>query len=168
MPIKDLQKRKEYWINYNKKNRAFVNKLSNNWRKNNPERAKEIQQKYREVNKEKVLQSKNRWADANPEKLKQIRRDWYLLNKDRKREYTRKRRNIQFDAEGSHTQGEWETLKKQYGYTCPSCHLKEPEIKLTEDHIIPLVKGGSDFIENIQPLCGSCNCKKHTKTIKYE
>lgn len=67
----------------------------------------------------------------------------------------------------SHTYGEWELLKKQYNYTCPCCGLSEPEIKLTEDHIIPLSKGGSDLIENIQPLCGKCNFKKHTSIIKY-
>lgn len=68
---------------------------------------------------------------------------------------------------GKHTYDEWELLKKQYNYTCPCCHKKEPEIKLTEDHIIPVSKGGLNNIENIQPLCQSCNSKKHDKTIKY-
>jgi hypothetical protein len=67
-----------------------------------------------------------------------------------------------------HTFGEWELLKKQYNYTCPCCGKGEPEIKLTEDHIIPLIKGGSNLIENIQPLCLKCNMKKYTKIIKYE
>lgn len=78
-----------------------------------------------------------------------------------------KNRRLKQASEGSHTFGEWELLKKQYGYTCPSCKMKEPKIKLTEDHIIPLSKGGSDYIENIQPLCGGCNSKKYTKTIKF-
>jgi 5-methylcytosine-specific restriction endonuclease McrA len=67
----------------------------------------------------------------------------------------------------THSFGEWELLKKQYGNTCPCCHKSEPEIKLTEDHIIPLSKGGSDLIENIQPLCLKCNIKKHILIIKY-
>jgi 5-methylcytosine-specific restriction endonuclease McrA len=67
----------------------------------------------------------------------------------------------------AHTWGEWELLKKQYNFTCPCCKKSEPEIKLTEDHIIPLSKGGSDLIENIQPMCLKCNLKKHTKIIKY-
>jgi 5-methylcytosine-specific restriction endonuclease McrA len=79
-----------------------------------------------------------------------------------------RRRALRMKAEGSHTQGEWELLKKQFGYTCPACFKKEPLISLTEDHIIPLSKGGSDYIENIQPLCRSCNCKKHTKITYYE
>src|SRR3990167_5297241 len=69
---------------------------------------------------------------------------------------------------GSHNINEWETLKAQYNWTCPCCHKSEPEIKLSEDHIIPLSKGGSDNIQNIQPLCLTCNIKKSTKVIKYE
>ena len=66
-----------------------------------------------------------------------------------------------------HTFGEWELLRKQYNYTCPCCEKSEPEIKLTRDHIIPLSKGGSNLIENIQPLCLKCNLHKMTKCIKY-
>lgn len=68
---------------------------------------------------------------------------------------------------GSHTESEWWVLKAQYNWTCPCCHKQEPKVKLTRDHIIPVSKGGSDNIENIQPLCRPCNSKKHIATVRY-
>jgi len=87
---------------------------------------------------------------------------------ERKLWLNNKRRIIKIGNGGSHTLGEWEHLKALYNWTCPSCWKKEPEIKLSKDHIIPLSKGGSDNLENLQPLCRSCNSKKKDKTKKYE
>lgn len=86
---------------------------------------------------------------------------------ERKLYLNNRRRALKASADGFHTQGEWETLKAQYNWKCPCCKKAEPQIKLTEDHIIPLIRGGSDNIENIQPLCKPCNSKKHIKIIKY-
>ena len=80
---------------------------------------------------------------------------------------TRRRNLKKLGNGGSHTIGDWDNLKAQYNWTCPACKRSEPEIKLTADHIIPLSKGGSDDIINIQPLCGSCNSKKYVGTNDF-
>lgn len=83
--------------------------------------------------------------------------------------HNKNRRAMHLKALGSHTLSEWESLKAQYNWKCPACNRREPEVKLTEDHIIPLIKGGSHNIENIQPLCKSCNSRKSDRVIpKYE
>lgn len=68
---------------------------------------------------------------------------------------------------GKYSNSEWETLKRKYNYMCLSCKQQEPKVKLTIDHVIPIAKGGNNSIENIQPLCKSCNCKKHTQETDY-
>jgi 5-methylcytosine-specific restriction endonuclease McrA len=90
------------------------------------------------------------------------------MTMEKKRLQQIRRRAFKKGCVGTHTFGDWELLKKQYGYKCPCCGKTEPDIKLTEDHVIPLSKGGSNFIENIQPLCLPCNIRKHTACTKFE
>lgn len=73
-------------------------------------------------------------------------------------------------AIGNHTLEEWEAKKKEFNYCCAICGKKEPFEdqyfrKLEEDHIVPLSKGGTNYIENIQPACHKCNCLKSDKSI---
>lgn len=61
---------------------------------------------------------------------------------------------------GSYTNQEWEELKAKCEFKCQMCGRHDLERKLTVDHIIPVSKGGSSWIQNIQPLCKPCNSKK--------
>lgn len=49
------------------------------------------------------------------------------------------------------------------GFKCQACGEKpgpDNNIVLHIDHIIPFSKGGSDRVDNLQALCGSCNMSK--------
>lgn len=83
-----------------------------------------------------------RYVERNPERIAHLKA----------RRYARER-----NAEGSHTLEEWQAMKNEFNNKCAFC---KKDKKLTKDHIIPLSKGGTDYIENIQPLCRSCNSKK--------
>lgn len=67
-------------------------------------------------------------------------------------------------AEGSHTAQEWAALIAACEGKCLRCKKIAP---LTKDHVQPLSKGGADYIDNIQPLCRSCNSAKGTQWVDY-
>lgn len=88
-------------------------------------------------------------------------------NKDKYRFYTLKRLTTKRGLSEHHSFEEWQALKERFGHMCLCCKRLEPEVMLTADHIVPLSKGGVDTIDNIQPLCKSCNSRKHARYIDY-
>jgi 5-methylcytosine-specific restriction endonuclease McrA len=117
----------------------------------------------------KAVEAGKRWAERNPEKKKASSRQWALRPENRPTQnatYNRRRTRVLGNG-GSYSAKEWRALQAQYQHTCLCCLKTEPEIKLTADHVIPVVLGGSGNIANIQPLCSSCNFKKGTKTTDY-
>ena len=68
-------------------------------------------------------------------------------------------------AAGSFTPGEFQALYVRYDWRCLACATTG--CPLTVDHVVPLARGGSNAIANIQPLCGSCNSRKRSRTIDF-
>lgn len=52
----------------------------------------------------------------------------------------------------------------KHGYVCMCCGKTEA---ITFDHVVPISKGGTDSIENMQLLCVSCNSSKGSNVIDY-
>lgn len=74
---------------------------------------------------------------------------------------------------GRHKPEEWRALRDYFGGRCVKClrlpsgsrpsspgGLRTSLWQIERDHIRRVIDGGSDAIENIQPLCTECN---HTK-----
>lgn len=81
----------------------------------------------------------------------------YRKNPAKYRDRWRKHKRDRAGMSGSHSEQEWLDLQEHYGYKCVICNEPKP---LTRDHIIPVTRGGSDNIENIQPACQECNSRK--------
>ncbi len=156
--------RQKYSKRYYIKNKTKILQRQKKWDIIHKEKRQQRNKTYRENNKEYYTNYRLRHKDKRKDYDTQYRKN----NQKRRTFWNSQRRINKKKVGGFHTLGEWETLKAQYDWTCPSCGLQEPHIHLTEDHIIPISKGGSNNIENIQPLCRSCNSKKGTKIQSFE
>jgi hypothetical protein len=97
------------------------------------------------------------WRESNPEAF----REWCLANPVKLKERNWRRRAVEHEAAGTFTAEEFRAL----GNTCLRCGRSD--VPMTPDHVMPLSKGGSNTIENIQPLCGSCSSSKKDKCADY-
>jgi len=147
--------------------RKYHRNYKRRWCKDNPGRGAEIAKRYRIRNSETVRESRKKYVETHPDIIKHAQQN---RDKDRHAEIKRKRRRIKLNSRGSFTQKEFYRLCKAFNYKCLKCGNKfniGGMYGLVADHITPLSKSGSDYIFNIQCLCGKCNRQKHTKTIDY-
>lgn len=95
-------------------------------------------------------------------------REWNRKHPEKALEKCNKRRATKQGIEGGHfTRQEFADLCVKYDNKCLCCGRTDKP--LTADHVIPLSwkEPHTDEITNIQPLCKSCNSKKHAKHIDY-
>jgi 5-methylcytosine-specific restriction endonuclease McrA len=134
---------------WNAAHSEYMNKLTKDWAEANPERRTEISKKSHKNHKAARNAFCREYQKRNPE---------LFLAKGQKR------RTAKTKAGGSFTAQEWVALCKKHAYRCLCCNRRR---KLTADHVVPVSKGGTSNINNIQPLCGPCNSSKRDKTIDY-
>jgi len=152
-----------------KKNAEHINEKKRAWYHSHPEQVKIMQHKSN--NSEAGRAKYKRYVQRHPERRRISENTWKKKNVERVKVYaqtrTANRKARKRQAGGSFTTRQWEALKAEYNHTCLCCRRREPVIKLTPDHIVPIAKGGSSDIGNIQPLCLPCNMRKKTKVIDY-
>jgi len=152
--------------------------LHANWREQNRDHVRtESLANYHEHRDEELIKRraklKDRWhndpvyrARKNREKLEHYHSDpennrkrklWSLAHVHRRRAQIK-------GTNTSFTPAEWRALCERYDNRCLRCREQKP---LSPDHVVPISRGGTNDIANIQPLCAACNSWKATKTIDY-
>ena len=176
------EKHRETARKYVEANKEHIQNLKRKHQAENPEKYNEALRKYHKTHREEINAKARERRQQDLEHYREIGRNSYERHAEERRTYsleyykrfpeksvaaTNRRRALKLAAKGSHTEKEWQDLKAFYNFKCLKCGKHEPEIKLTRDHVIPLTEGGSDSINNIQPLCARCNSKKNNKHIDY-
>lgn len=80
-----------------------------------------------------------------------------------KRRHVR-RRSVLASVVATLTAGEWCDIMEAHGYQCAYCGKPFSEsLPVTQDHVIPLSKGGKHTKDNVVPACKPCNSRKKDK-----
>ena len=127
----------------------------------NAERKRAWQREYYRTHPDQVKAIGKAWRKENPDRVKTNTRSYRLSHIEKHRVDGAKRRALKAKAPvGSFTGKDWSEMKAAYGYRCVYCQRKKP---LTQDHVIPLIKGGMHDKSNIVPACRSCNSRKNAR-----
>ena len=147
---------------YHRENREKQNARKLEYYYENHEYLKKKHRGWMEANREAQLQYKREYHQAHREedneKAKIRTKKWIAENPERHRENVRRRMLRKKNADGFHTEKQWQILLELCDRKCLNCGSTED---LACDHIVPLSKGGTDWIDNVQPLCQSCNSTKY-------
>lgn len=147
------------------------------WREQNRERFDEAARQWRAANLERFDVAAKAWKEANKERRRVALAAWRLKNKSKHsaqrkqrriakpdvyRAHAENRRARKLAAGGHYTAAQIAALADQQRHRCANCG-KSIRKGYEVDHIVPLTRGGTNDIRNIQLLCQSCNRRKHNK-----
>ncbi len=148
---------------------------------NNPDRAKEYTRKWRsehadyerqkmreynaqyyQENGDHVRRRVKAYTESNPEKVETFRKAYRATPAAQalKKAAHQRRRALKLGNGGNHTAAQWIAMCDWFGNICLKCGKAE----ITVDHVVPITKGGSNDITNLQPLCGECNMSKGNRS----
>ncbi|HEA68120.1 MAG TPA: DUF1376 domain-containing protein [Desulfobacterales bacterium] len=122
-------------------------KFANNWKK--------LQTKFTPMSKGKYINLR----------LEETRDEQVAWREKSKVGGKRSARMREARKKGTHTDAEWIALVEMANYKCPRC--KRKVVHFDKDHVMPVYQGGSDSIQNIQPLCAKCNSQKGPKNTDH-
>lgn len=126
--------------------------LRKKWKTENPERVNELARLAYERDPKAQAARTARYKERFPERVRQQKRDAAKNGSARRR-----------GAEGRFTKEDIQLLFVAQKGKCaePSCKVKLDKYHV--DHVMPLSRGGTNWPDNLQLLCPSCNLRKHRR-----
>lgn len=162
-----LAKKREY----HQANRDYLNAKSAEYRRLNPEKVKagikaaeaKKPEKYREMKRNKQARLRAAWSEEQREAARRYGAEYDRRNPQRKRDGEARRRARKNGADvREFTDQQWRRMVDRYR---GCCHYCGDHTTLTQDHVIPLFRGGRHSTGNIVPACGTCNSSKNDRLI---
>lgn len=122
---------------------------------------KEYKKQWQQKNAEKHRLYSKKYRLKYPEKIKAYTVKWRIENPAKQKRKELVRRALKAKAVGNYSPKNLILKFVYYGNKCIYCNTTE---NLTIEHKIPLSRGGTNWLANLAPACGSCNkAKKNYK-----
>ena len=133
------------------------------WRAKNPEKKRQSDASWRARNTQRVVAKHAIWRDVNRSKVRISNEGWRRRNPEAAalRQHVRRARLASADVR-TVTAKDWAALCGRFDNRCAYC---ADVGELTQDHIVPLSRGGRHAIGNLIPACMACNQAKHSKLL---
>jgi hypothetical protein len=162
---------KRYRKEYKKKNAEHIKESNGKYRHENAERLlkyrqdnkahrKEYNAQYYQNNATKVKEHSKLYRTRYADKYKKYYIKWKLENPSKISVIMHRRNAKKSELQSDYTVEQWQTTVHYFNNKCAYCGKEE---KLTQDHFLALSKGGEYTINNIIPVCLSCNSSKNNK-----
>jgi len=151
------------------------------YRQEHHQELREHHRQYDQEHRDERAAHDRQYHKEHPEECQEYHRQCYKEHREEYREHhqqyyqehpevlvaaRRRRRALEYSADGSYTTEEFTVLCEYMDWRCTYCGCELTAETVTEDHMIPLSRGGSNYIDNITPACKSCNSKKRNKTVE--
>lgn len=169
-----IKERKKAAYHANKDKESLIHKV---YYQLNKERIKAKSRANYRKNKAAHLAKAKEWAKAHPEQVRLYGQTYYeknaaIINKktlaymaahpEMVQQQQQRRRARKANAPlNDLTAAQWREIQEAQDHRCYYCG-KRCKGHLTQDHILPLSKGGSHTVMNVIGACKSCNSKKFT------
>ena len=154
---------------YREENKEYLSERSKQYYLENKDKILYRVSNYYEENKDNYKIKFKEYIKNNKEKLSNYRKEYYKTPKGiliKKINHQKRRLQLR-NIEGEYNANDILNLFESQNYKCIYCEgslESSGKNKYHIDHIIPICRGGTNWISNIQLLCPHCNCSKHDKT----
>lgn len=112
--------------------------------------------------REELLAKQQAKRAADPEKFRAAMRDRYRRDPSSAKNAYHKRKARLTGNLATLTRSQWKSIIDWFDNRCAYCGIKCE--RLTQDHVIPISRGGTHDAQNVVPACRHCNAIKYART----
>jgi 5-methylcytosine-specific restriction endonuclease McrA len=154
-----------YMAIWREHNREKTRAYKTTWNNNNRPRLRQYRKNVVAKNPHYGRDAARKHQAKHPEKVKARHHNHFVKNREqygqRYRTYQARKRAATIEP---FTDKDWLLVVQASGHRCVYCGRRMK--RLTQDHVIPISRGGTHSLGNVVPACMTCNRKKGNRTLE--